>query len=102
SLTFALVPRGELEQRVKRARVLVDCGVAVANLCEPYGHRPQGEVARIADLDLVPCQRSRDASIGRRPHRIRARDGPILRVLVVIQEYAVTLFLPPFSRRQGG
>ena len=57
----------------------------------------QREVGRIAVVDLVPGQRRRDARVGRRPHRVGAGDGAVLRVLVVVEEHAVALFLPPLA-----
>ena len=35
-------------------------------------------------------------------HRIGARDRAVLRVLVVVEEHAVALFLPPLAGRQAG
>ncbi len=36
------------------------------------------------------------------PHGIRCRDSPVLRVLVGVEEHAVTFFFPPLARRQIG
>ena len=60
----------------------------------------QREVARVAVVDLVPGQRRRHARVGRRPHRVGAGDGAVLRVLVVVEEDAVALFLPPLAGRE--
>ena len=54
----------------------------------------------IAVVDLVPGERRRDARVGCRPHRVGAGDGAVLGVLVVVEEDAVALFLPPLARRQ--
>src|SRR5207244_4517508 len=49
---------------------------------------------------LGPAERRRDARVRRRTHRVRRGDGSILRVLVVVDEDAVPLLLPPLRRRQ--
>ena len=67
---------------------------------EPRRHRRQREVGGLAVVDLVPGQRRRHARVGRRPHRVGAGDRAVLRVLVVVEEHAVALFLPPLARRQ--
>ena len=48
------------------------------------------------------AERRRDARVGGGPHRIRAGDRAVFRVLVVVEKDAVPLFLPPFARRQAG
>ncbi len=80
--------------------MVVDAGMAVANLGEPLRQRRQGEVRRIAGVDLVPAKGCRYASIGLRPYGVRASDGAVFRVLVVVEEDAVALLLPPLARRQ--
>ena len=48
-------------------------------------------------VDLVPGQRRRHARVGRRPHRVGRGDGAVLGVLVVVEEDAVALLLPPLA-----
>ena len=67
---------------------------------EPRRHRRQREVGGVAVVDLVPGQRRRDARVRRRPHRVGAGDRAVLRVLVVVEEDAVALLLPPLARRE--
>src|ERR1700681_4176282 len=74
----------------------------IAQLGEALRHRGEREVARIAGVELVPRQGRRHASVRRRPHRVGARHGAILRVLVVVKEHALALFFPPLARRQAG
>src|SRR4029453_13889132 len=92
---------GELEQCGERARMLVDRGVAVPELRDACGHRPQGEILRLARRELVPRDWRRDARVRSGPDRVRARDRAILGVLVVVDEHAVTLLLPPPARRDA-
>ena len=47
----------------------------------------------------VPAERHRDAGVGRRPDGVDRRDRPVLGVLVVVEEDAVALLLPPLRRR---
>ena len=63
------------------------------------GHRQQREVAELGVGHLVPGQRRRDASVGRRAHRVGRGDGAVLGVLVVVEEDAVALLLPPLAGR---
>ena len=51
------------------------------------------------DGDLIPREWRRHARVGPGPHRIGGGDRPILRVLVVVEEDAVALLLPPLARR---
>jgi len=61
-------------------------------------YRRDREIAQFALGQLVPGHRRRDASVGHRPHRVRRCDRSILGVLVVVDEDAVALFLPPLAR----
>src|SRR5438477_12018766 len=97
---LALVTRGELEQRLERAWLPIDAGVRIANLRESRRHCLHREVGGIADDDLVPRDGCGDARIGLRPHGVRRGYGAILGVLVVVDEHAVALFLPPFAGGQ--
>ena len=51
--------------------------------------------------DLVPGQRHRDPRVGRRPDGVGRRHRPVLGVLVVVEEHAVALLLPPLARWRG-
>ena len=74
--------------------------MAIADLGESRGHGAEREVGRIAGGDLVPVERRRDPRVRFRPHRIGAGNRAVLRVLVVVEEDAVTLFLPPLAGGQ--
>jgi hypothetical protein len=91
------LPRRQLEQRLERGRGIVDARVPVADVGEARRHRREGEVPRIAALDLLPRERGGNARVGLRTHRVGGGDGPVLRVLVVVEEDAVPLFLPPLA-----
>lgn len=90
-----LVACGEIEQSVERARIVVHGGVRVADPLEAFGHREEGEVRGFAGHHLVPRKRCGDAGIGQRAHRVGRAGGAVLRVLVVVEEDAVALLLPP-------
>ena len=77
--------------------------VRVADRLQPGRHREQGEVRRIAQLQFIPADRRRHACVRPRPHRVRRRHGPILGVLVVVDEHALPLLLPPLrgGQRRG-
>src|SRR5271170_2200017 len=72
----------------------------VADLREALRNREDGKVRRIAIGHFFPVKRSRNASIWERTHRIGRACRAILRVLVVVKEDAMTLFLPPFRTGQ--
>src|SRR5664280_120255 len=76
----------------------VDRGVRVPQAREPLGDGPHGERRRVHGGHLVPGQRRRDARVGPGPDGVRAGDGAVLRVLVVVDEDAVALLLPPAAR----
>src|SRR3954454_12966923 len=75
--------------------------MGITNPCEPRGHRRQREVGELTRVDLVPLERSGDARVDCRADRVRARDRPILRFLVVVEKAAVTLFFPPLAGRES-
>src|SRR5438105_1939618 len=74
--------------------------MAIAQPLESARHRRQREIARLAVRYLLPVERRRHRRFGRRAHRVGRRDGPVLRVLVVVDEHAVALLLPPLARRE--
>ena len=45
----------------------------------------------------LPVERRRHPRVGLRPHRVGGGDGAVLRVLVVVDEDAVALLLPPLA-----
>src|SRR5687767_6887121 len=94
-----LVAARELQQLVERARVGVDVRRGIA-LAQPLRHRVDAQVARLDVGDLGPVERARHASVRRRAHGVAGGDGAVARVLVVIDEDAVALLLPPLARRQ--
>ena len=101
ALPFGLVTRRHLEQGRERVGPVVDRRMRVADRDVALRHGPQREVGWGARLQLVPRHRRRDACIGLRPHRVRRRHGAVLRVLVVVDEDALSLLLPPCARREA-
>ncbi len=81
---------------------VVHAGVRIADLREALRNREHRKVGRIAIRDLVPVKRRGNARVGQRPHRICGTGGPVLRVLVVVEEHAVALLFPPFRTGQCG
>src|SRR5688500_17021158 len=75
----------------------IDPGMPVAQLLEARAHAGEREIAGVAAVDLVPCERRRDARVRSRAHRVGGSDGAIFCVLVVVDEDAVALFLPPLA-----
>ena len=88
-------------RRFERGGTLVDSGVRVADLLEAARHGGEGEVARLRVRDLLPGKRRRHGGGLGRSHRVRRGDGAVLRILVVVDEDAVALFLPPLAARDG-
>src|SRR4051812_24770425 len=99
---FLLVAPRELEQRLQRAGVLVDVRRRVAMRRHPRRHGVQAQVAGLHVRHLLPPQRGGDARVGRRSHRPAGGDGPVAGVLVVVEEDAVALLLPPLGGRELG
>jgi hypothetical protein len=95
-----LVAVGERVQRVEPPSVLVDVGGRIAERPQPLGHGVEPQLARVDVGHLVPGDRARDARIGRRAHRVGRGDRAVARVLVVVDEHAVALLLPPLARRE--
>src|SRR5688572_31786286 len=87
----------EFQKRVQGTRLRIYAGVTVTELLEALGHGGKGEIGRIAVRDLFPRERRRDPRIGCRPYRIGGCHGAVLGVLVVIDEDALALFLPPLA-----
>ena len=94
------LPRGELEQRLERARRRVDPAPRSPSRAKRAGIVRSVKSAGSQCGDLLPGERRRDAGVGRGPHRVGGRDGAVLRVLVVVDEDAVPLLLPPLARRE--
>ena len=92
------MPRRQLEQRRRASPAARRC---------PRGDRrasrsAPGIVASVKSpgsqrVDLVPGERRGHARVRRRPHRIGRGDGAVLGVLVVVDEDAVALLLPPLA-----
>ena len=98
-----LVATREVVQLVERA--------GLARRCRPPGRRPCAGAPGTVSMRRSPgstsgtsshSQRARHARVGRRAHRVAGRDGAVARVLVVVDEHAVALLLPPLARRQVG
>src|SRR5579864_5576763 len=74
----------------------------VAVLGESRRNGENGKVGRVAVGNFVPVKRRGHAGVGQRANGIGRARGAILRVLVVVEEHAVTLLLPPFRTGKGG
>ena len=71
-------------------------------LAQARGDGVEAQVAGLDVGDLVPVERAGDARVRRRAHRVAGGDRAVARVLVVVDEHAVALLLPPLARRQVG
>ena len=92
----------KFQQSLQRTGLGVHTCVRIADFCEALRHREDGKIGRIAVGNFMPVKRRGDASVRERAHRIRRAGGPILRVLVVVEENAVALLFPPFRTGQRG
>ena len=77
--------------------VLVDLGRRVPLLLQPRRDRVQSELGGLDVGDLVPVERAADAGVGDGPHRVARGDRAVAGVLVVVDEDAVALLLPPLA-----
>src|SRR5437867_6968135 len=100
--TRRLVFCRELEQPFQRTWLGVDAGLRIAELREALRNREYGEVGWVAVGHLMPAKRRGHPGVGGRAHGIRRARSAILRVLVVVEEDSVTLFLPPLRSGQRG
>ena len=100
ALALGLVLPRQLQQRVQRAHCVVDPRARVSDPGEPRRDRLDRERLGLDGRDLVPRQRRRDACVRQRPDGVGRRDRPVLGVLVVVEEDAVTLLLPPLRGRE--
>src|SRR5436190_21856935 len=71
--------------------------MSVADRGEALRHRSQREVLRVGSIDLVPVEWRGDPRVGSGSYRISRRDRAIFRVLIVVDEHPLPLFLPPFA-----
>src|ERR1700752_3205036 len=76
--------------------------MGIADFGEALRHGEDREVSRIAIGHLVPMQRSRNACVRQRAYGVCGTCRPVLGILVVIEEHAVTLFLPPLRCGEVG
>src|SRR6266404_1249720 len=74
----------------------------IADFCETLGDREDGKVSGIAVRDFVPVKRRGDTGVRKRTYRIRRAGSAVFGVLVVVEKYAMTLFLPPLRTGQSG
>ena len=95
---LGLLPSREVEKRLERTRAPIDGRVAIADRGEARRHGAQRVLLRPALEELVPGHRRRNPPIGLGSHRVGAGDGSVLGVLVVVEENAVPLLLPPLAR----
>jgi len=99
---FGFVAGGEGEELIERTGSGVHGFVGVADFGEALGHGQDGEVGWVGVGYLVPVERCGDACVGKRADGVGAGGGAVFGVLVVVEEDAVTLFLPPFGAGEGG
>ena len=92
---LGLVAGAQLQERLERADRLVDAGPRVADRRVPRRDRVDRERLGLDGRHLVPGQRRGDARVGQRPDGVGLRHRPVLGVLVVVEEDAVALLLPP-------
>src|SRR5262245_36879319 len=78
----------------------IDVGVPITQPGEARRHGAQREVLGTARRELLPGDGCRDARVGLRTDRVRTRHRAILGVLIVVDEDAVALLLPPLAGRQ--
>src|SRR4051812_46410201 len=90
--------RRQRQQRVERARVVVDRRARVADRAQPLGHRVDAEVGELAVGHLVPREVAGDARVEHRPDGVARRHRVVLRVLVVVDEYRAGRALVPPPR----
>ncbi|OLC58683.1 MAG: hypothetical protein AUH76_16750 [Candidatus Rokubacteria bacterium 13_1_40CM_4_67_11] len=76
--------------------------MAIAERREALWHRRQGKVRGIGGIHFVPLERRRDPRLGGGPHGVRRGDRAVLGVLIVVDEDAMALFLPPLARGELG
>src|SRR5215472_14498767 len=100
--TSGFVLGREIEQWFKRTGHRIHACVWVSDVCKACWDRKQREVSWITIRDLFPAKRRRYTGVGKRSHRIRGAGGPVLRVLVVVEENAMALFFPPLGTGQCG
>src|SRR6185295_332495 len=81
--------------------MLVDTRVPVAESSEAFGHRRQSEIGGLAAGYLIPGERRRHAGVVSGSHGVGGGHRAVLGVLVVVDEHAVPLFLPPLAGRDG-
>src|SRR5271156_1246977 len=74
----------------------------IADFGESLRHREYVKVGWFAVRNLVPVKGCGYTRIGDRAYGIPRACCPVLRVLVVIEEHAVTLFFPPLRASQRG
>src|SRR5215211_1733361 len=97
-----LVAPREVVQRVERAGVRLDVRRRVAPLGQERGDGLEAQVAGLGVGHVLPAQGGRDARVRRRAHGPAGSHRPISRVLVVVDEHAVALLLPPPARGEVG
>src|SRR5262249_7893969 len=102
ALALGLVLPPQLAERRQRADRSIDPRAGIADLGEPRRDRGDRERLRLAGRHLIPRNGRGDPRVRQRPDRVRGGDGPVLRVLVVVEEDAVALLLPPLARRDVG
>src|SRR5438876_1023845 len=98
-----LVALDPLEELLEVADDIVDAGLDVAEAREALTHRRDREILGLDVRELVPGNRRGHSGVGPRPHRVRRRDRPVARVLVVVDEDPLAaLLLPPRGGDEWG
>ena len=97
SLALRPAPRARGASRASPRRVRSSaCGSP--RLAKRAGIVSHREVRRVAARHFVPRERRRHARVGERADRVRRAGRAVLGVLVVVEEDAVALLLPPLRR----
>ena len=82
--------------------MLVDRLRGVAALSKPRRHGVYAERRGVDVIELGPVKRTGDAGVGHGTHGVSGGDRPVAGVLVVVDEDADSLFLPPLACSAAG
>ena len=91
----------ELEQFFEGTGRGVHPGVRIADFREAFRNCKYGEVDRLAIRHLMPVKRRGHTGIGKWAYGIGRASRAVFRVLVVVEEHAMTLLFPPFRACYG-
>src|SRR5439155_16271956 len=100
TLPVTLLTLRKLEQALEGIGAHIEGTMRVTDARVALRHGDHREIRRIGLGDFAPFERRRNTRVGRRPNGVSTGDGTVFRVLVVVDEHAVSLFLPPFAGRE--